>query len=1249
MHSPTQIPPSLELREFRIRRCRAATSNAEGASVELPPNREIRIFISSTFCDMQRERDVLVKRVFPNVRKLCEDRGVVFTEIDLRWGVTAEQASNGEVLDVCFREIERCQPYFIGLLGERYGSVLNTIDLKMSRSQTWLSDVAPRSITELEILHGVLNDPRRCSHASFYFRDPAFINKLPAEQKPIFLVEDATSAEKLRQLKQNIRDAANRGDCQLRDGYADPEQLADWITHDLTDLINRLYPPEDVPDEYAREKRGHAMFATQKLLAHVSRPEHDRVVDEFFRDRTAETGLIITGEIGAGKSTLLANFVRQHERSKGDICIFSHFFGATPRSATIPLFLSRLLADFRIRFQFEGEISTNIAIMRDQFARWLADAAHKATVVLVLDGLDQIDGNEFDRSLGWLPQSLSNIRIIASSVPGRALDELRRRGWREHTLTELHESERQRVIKKFCGHYGKTPSTELRRELVGESATGNPLFLRTLLEELRQFGTYEELPQKAREYLSAANPTELFRKIIRRWQVDFDADCNLVSRTFRVLWAARRGLTESEWLHLLGDDERKVPRRTWSPLFLAIRPHLAHRGGLYTFDNDFLRAAVQQEILPTSEHRAVAHRAVATYFSSLTLMSERKADEWPWQLKEAGLQPELLDALTDLELFSALYTGDTKWELASYWQPLQEQGHDMSDCYIAAYDQLEYPDMNLTYSLGSFLIENGCSTVGTMLMQKAADGSKQAYQSLGEFDVNYMTAQANLARLLEEQGQHERAGEILQRVLGVYEVSFGHEHRHTATACTNLARNYAQRELWPEAEKYSRRAVEIDEQFFGPEHPEVAKDLLTLGSTLGAVGRVPEAEEMLRRALAISRKHLPPKHPDLAIAINNLSGLLVQSNRFEEAESFAQEALEIDRVCLGSSHPTIATRLNTLAYALHRLGRASDAATHAQEALRILVAHSVRSGALHQHVKSAANTFVRFAVDSGLQEPLAVGLANGILSDLKNMDSQRATASRQHQKIDSTGEPSKAITDSSAYTKPPKDRTPLSKETPSSMSPASSQGANSGTVENSASEREEFSRSMSNMDRIQMQLNPRNLTVSAEDGDAISQLNVAVDFETKGDHSNAAMWYRRAAEQGIAQAQYNLAVCLQNGQGVQRDYVEALQWYERAAQQNYLNAIYNLAFMREHGHGCDKDLSQAFALYRHAADHHEPDSQMKVALLLFDNNMRLQSGIAAEGWDFVKPDHDAARSLLRDAASNGHRLAAMVLQNLNWH
>lgn len=49
-----------------------------------PQDHVIRVIVSSTFRDMQAELDELVLKIFPQLRRLCEERGVTWGEIDLR-------------------------------------------------------------------------------------------------------------------------------------------------------------------------------------------------------------------------------------------------------------------------------------------------------------------------------------------------------------------------------------------------------------------------------------------------------------------------------------------------------------------------------------------------------------------------------------------------------------------------------------------------------------------------------------------------------------------------------------------------------------------------------------------------------------------------------------------------------------------------------------------------------------------------------------------------------------------------------------------------------------------------------------------------------------------------------------------------------------------------------------------------------------------------------------------------------------
>lgn len=81
--------------------------------------KNVRVFISSTFRDMHAERDHLVKVTFPQLRQWCEERRLHLVDIDLRWGVTKEQADNGAAIDICLHEIDGSRPFFVSILGER--------------------------------------------------------------------------------------------------------------------------------------------------------------------------------------------------------------------------------------------------------------------------------------------------------------------------------------------------------------------------------------------------------------------------------------------------------------------------------------------------------------------------------------------------------------------------------------------------------------------------------------------------------------------------------------------------------------------------------------------------------------------------------------------------------------------------------------------------------------------------------------------------------------------------------------------------------------------------------------------------------------------------------------------------------------------------------------------------------------------------------------------------------------------------
>lgn len=55
----------------------------------------------------------------------------------------------------------------------------------------------------------------------------------------------------------------------------------------------------------------------------------------------------------------------------------------------------------------------------------------------------------------------------------------------------------------------------------------------------------------------------------------------------------------------------------------------------------------------------------------------------------------------------------------------------------------------------------------------------------------------------------------------------------------------------------------------------------------------------------------------------------------------------------------------------------------------------------------------------------------------------------------------------------------------------------------------------------------------------------------------AVKWLRKSAEQGNERAQCILAVCYENGKGVEKKYREAVSWYKKSAEQGHVLAQCN--------------------------------------------------------------------------------------------
>jgi hypothetical protein len=582
---------------------------------------------------MHAEREALVKTVFPALREVCEQRGVVFCDVDLRWGVTAEQARTGEVVAICLEESAACRPYFIGLLGERYGWVPEQLPAPLRARHPELEQVAGCSLTEMEMRMGVLNDGLRRDRAAFYLRGCA---------------PDIPRDPRQERLKKEVRNSG----ALVREPYGNADELASLVHADLLRFIDADFPANSMPDPEASARLRYKFYAATQHRYFAPPINGLAALD---RAAGSKRPLVVLGTPGAGKSALLLNWCRvAHERLNLDEELLVFHIGHT---------VGRSLRDMLAAVVPALGLSANdssLDTLRRTFREGRRAIGDSGSRLLVLDGLDQLSDGDGARELTWLPEPLPpGLHVLASCSPGRSAEELLGRDWDFWNMTGLSADERGQVTRDLLHDYKKELTPPQLVHLTATPVLGQPLLLHTVLEELRVFGSFEHLEDELASYSAIGGEEELMAAVLARFEGDFDGKRPaLVRDALSLLACAREGLAEPELLDLLAASGAPLVMAHWLPLRFALRAHLAEMDGVIRLATKALAEAVRRRYLVAPGIEEAWHRRLASYFKR-SKPSARAVREHTWQLARCGAWEELGGCLTDPAFLVQL--GRTDW------------------------------------------------------------------------------------------------------------------------------------------------------------------------------------------------------------------------------------------------------------------------------------------------------------------------------------------------------------------------------------------------------------------------------------------------------------------------------------------------------------------------------------------------------------------------------------------------------------
>ncbi|XP_063685273.1 tetratricopeptide repeat protein 41-like isoform X2 [Bolinopsis microptera] len=569
-------------------------------------------FISSTFRDFQEERDYLVKHIFPELQQICKDKCTYFAPIDLRWGINKNQSQEGRVISLCLDYIHDGAPYFICLLGDRYGYHYDeescdpaskewfnkNLFVASKEGHPWVTEHKDKSITEMEIIAALKY--ANCTRAFFYFRDTNYINKKfpdgpTEEQRRIYGTENEKCARKLKHLKDQITASERVAN------FASPKELGDLILQDMKAAIEEDYRDSDV--------MVHLPHLPQALTEriHNLKPEKREMIlaHHLFEARNGDTSrlanfgsdlivglnqhaasigqpkhkpiMLISGEQGCGKSTLLSRWALQYGNNS-DIPLITHYIGCSNYSRDLSHMLENVLQILGVDIdESGGEDQLMTECTRKQWSS-LQDnielfnrvvQAKEQKFVLAIDCLESLSADSDHahvlEDFTWLPNNIPDTcRIIITCTTNSPqyqnfTENYNSKGENNHV--EYHMGgisdveQRKIVVQKHLETYCKHLDPQQLNTICNTSLSHNPMYLVAVANELRVFGIYEKVDAQIESIVEAPTQETLWYNIFIRWCRDYgwadNVNNNWVQDALCFIAMSRRGLTEQEILGAL--------------------------------------------------------------------------------------------------------------------------------------------------------------------------------------------------------------------------------------------------------------------------------------------------------------------------------------------------------------------------------------------------------------------------------------------------------------------------------------------------------------------------------------------------------------------------------------------------------------------------------------------------------------------------------------------------------------------------
>lgn len=594
----------------------------------------IKVFLSSTFSDMHKERDLIQNIVHPSLSEKFSEYGESIQFTDLRWGIeTIDENSKALILERCFSDIQECKPFFIAFIGGRYGWIPDESLVSPYQKMFSNNSIFDKSVTELEIMYALQLNKNNIKNCLFYFK-----NKVDYENNEV--------ERRLNLLKSHIEKMAGS---QIRyyDEITDINNEEAFTNSVINDIIDNFGKPSPLIWQEKVSNKQRAKIEETLIEIHSSWIENIKKDDLDL--------LVLLHPESRMKESLIVNFYKsiltENSSRKSGVSLFKRLFnrplihkaiyvnvGVSNEILTIENLLEYLIYEICKQLNVHKVETKDLSYndLKKEFCYLIQKKSDDIVLYFIISEYDKII-NATDSS--WIPENTNKVKWVFSINDVNVSESILRTSLKSTIYSTSHLGISLSVDKQIAAFErfsGKSLPSMAKLLLLKESANWDPSLIDIILNSLSHFdgkkiadGDTSKIPQMMEDYIKRI-PCEYNNAIIYNLSNDFEKfNKELCKLTFAIMSMLNHGITVK--------DIENIAIKTgtnWNEL--EIRRFISYESYILTcYDDryDLSSVALKNSLKQTYQHLFLSKfsDSVYKYLNELSDNSPLKIDNY-WLL-----------------------------------------------------------------------------------------------------------------------------------------------------------------------------------------------------------------------------------------------------------------------------------------------------------------------------------------------------------------------------------------------------------------------------------------------------------------------------------------------------------------------------------------------------------------------------------------------------------------------------------------